>query len=211
MNPSFKAAIREALDRPLIIADRFHYCRYIYWGMDKVRRRIQKEWHSYDRKKCKRMRHVFYKDSTKLTEKQEWHLKRYIGFSSELGRAYDLKESYCRWFKQAKENGPTSMNKTKESLHTFYEEVKKAKIPEFLSAIKTLKNWQSEILNSFATTTQMAFWKALITGQRYLNEMPTVSAALNDLEQKSYYQVNIKESGFTSVRVMEQNLYHPNI
>ena len=150
MNPSFKAAVREALDRPLIIADRFHYCRYIYWAMDKVRRRIQKEWHAYDRKKCKRMRHVFYKDSTKLTEKQQWYLKRYIGFSSELGRAYDLKESYCRWFKQAKKDGPTAMGMTKESLQGFYEEVKKAEIPEFSRAIKTLQNWQPEILNSLA-------------------------------------------------------------
>lgn len=150
MNPSFKAAVREALDRPLIIADRFHYCRYIYWAMDKVRRRIQKEWHAYDRKKCKRMRHVFYKDSTKLTEKQQWYLRRYIGFSSELGRAYDLKESYCRWFKQAKKDGLTAMGKTKESLQGFYEEVKKAEIPEFSRAIKTLQNWQPEILNSLA-------------------------------------------------------------
>ena len=43
MNPAFKAAVRKALDRPLIIADRFHYSRYIHWALDDVRRKVQKE------------------------------------------------------------------------------------------------------------------------------------------------------------------------
>ncbi len=30
--------------------NRFHYCRYIHWAVDEVRRK-QKEWHAYDRKK----------------------------------------------------------------------------------------------------------------------------------------------------------------
>ncbi|MGF9641377.1 transposase, partial [Salinimicrobium profundisediminis] len=61
MSPSFKAAVQQALGKPVIVADRFHFVRYIYWALDGVRRRIQAEWHDYDRKKCKRMRHVFYK------------------------------------------------------------------------------------------------------------------------------------------------------
>ena len=79
MNPSFKAAVKQALGRPSIIADRFHYCRYIYWAIDEVRRKVQKERHAYDRKNCKRMRHVLYKRSEKLTEKNRWYLDRYIG------------------------------------------------------------------------------------------------------------------------------------
>lgn len=150
MNPSFKSAVYEALGGPIIVADHFHFCRYIYWAMDQVRRRIQNDWHPYDRKKCKKMRHVFYKDRTKLNEKQRWYLKRYLTFSSELHKAYELKESFRQWFKKAKENGPTGMSKTKESLQDFYKKVKKSKIPEFLKAIKTLQNWQTQILNSFA-------------------------------------------------------------
>ena len=51
MNPAFKAAVKKSLNRPIIIADRFHYCRYIHWAVDEVRRKVQKEWHAYDRKK----------------------------------------------------------------------------------------------------------------------------------------------------------------
>lgn len=69
MNPSFKAAVRQSLGRPVIVADRFHFSRYIY-SMDEVRRQIQKEWDKYNRTKCKRMRHVFYKRASKLSPKQ---------------------------------------------------------------------------------------------------------------------------------------------
>src|SRR5690606_24651283 len=78
MSPSFKAAVQEALGKPVIVADRFHFCRYIYWALDGVRRRVQKNWHGFDRKGCKRMRHVFYKANEKLTEENHWYLERYL-------------------------------------------------------------------------------------------------------------------------------------
>jgi transposase len=61
MSPSFKSAVQSALGKPVIVADRFHFCRYIYWALDRVRKRVQKGFSEYDRKKCKRMRHVFHK------------------------------------------------------------------------------------------------------------------------------------------------------
>ncbi|MGN7943301.1 ISL3 family transposase [Virgibacillus sp. 6R] len=150
MSPSFKAAVQQALGKPVIIADRFHFVRYIYWALDSVRRRIQSDWHDYDRKKCKKMRHVFHKHSEKLTEEDKWYLKRYLGFSKELKTAYELKEAFSNWFVQAKENGLGNILKTKTSLIDFYRKVEQANIPEFKKAIKTLQNWQIEIVNSFA-------------------------------------------------------------
>jgi len=147
MNPSFKSAVKQALGRPLTIADRFHFCRYIYWAIDEVRRKVQKEWHAYDRKKCKRMRFVLYKRNDKLTDKHRWYLDRYTGFSDELKRAYELKEAYCEWFDWAKTADDVS--EVKRRLEAFYRKVEEAKIPAFLKAIRTLKNWQVEILNSF--------------------------------------------------------------
>ncbi|WP_077703226.1 ISL3 family transposase [Virgibacillus dokdonensis] len=149
MSPSFKAAVQKALGKPVIVADRFHFCRYIYWALDGVRRRIQSEWNDYDRKKCKRMRYVFYKDSAKLTEKERWYLDRYLGMDEELRRAYELKESYCFWFKQAKENGQVKIKETKQGLLDFYRKVEQEGLPEFEKAIRTFKNWQTEVLNSF--------------------------------------------------------------
>ncbi|MFE8704244.1 ISL3 family transposase [Cytobacillus sp. FJAT-54145] len=150
MSPSFKAAVQQALGKPIIVADRFHFVRYIYWALDGVRRRVQSTWHDYDRKKCKKMRYVFHRDSEKLTEEDQWYLNRYLGFSEELNVAYHLKEAFAQWFKQAKVNGLESILQTKELLNEFYRKVEQVNIPEFKKAIQTLQNWQVEILNSFA-------------------------------------------------------------
>ncbi|MEG0681866.1 MAG: ISL3 family transposase [Eubacterium sp.] len=148
MNQSFKAAVKEALNRPVIIADRFHYCRSIYWALDKVRRTVQLEWHAYDRKRMKRMRYVFYKREAQLNEKQLWELNRYRSRSPLLKSAHELKEAYCEWFDWAKKS--TDMNEIKERLLSFYRKVTERNIPAFNQVMKTLKNWQTEILNSFA-------------------------------------------------------------
>ena len=148
MNPSFKAAVKKALNRPVIIADRFHYCRYIHWAIDEVRRKVQKEWHAYDRKKMKRMRYVLHKDATKLTQEDHWYLERYLKMSPELKEAYELKELYKKWQREAK--SARDITAVKLGLEAFYREVELTKNPAFLKAIKTFKNWQVEILNSYA-------------------------------------------------------------
>lgn len=150
MSHSFKAAVKKALGKPVIIADRFHFCRYIYWALDAVRRRVQKNWNDYDRKKGKRMRYVFYKNSAKLTEKDRWYLKRYLEMDEELKRAYELKEAYCAWFQASKKRDPEEILKTKEALLEFYRMVEQVGIPEFQKAMGTFRNWQTEILNSFS-------------------------------------------------------------
>lgn len=150
MSPSFKAAVDEALGKPVIVADRFHFCRYIYWALEKVRRKEQNKFHDYDRKKCKRMRHVFYKRYEKLTDKQLWYLNRYLNMSDYLRKAYELKEAYCRWFDEAKTLGDSDLITIKEKLYDFYKLVKSSGVEEFEKAIETFQNWQKEILNSFA-------------------------------------------------------------
>jgi transposase len=149
MSPSFKAAVQQALGRPVIVADRFHFYRYIFWALDGVRRRAQQDFHEYDRKKCKRMKYVFHKDQSDLTEEERWHLKRYLEMSKELKVAYELKEAYRTWFYRAKEMGQEQITQVKEELKDFYQIVETSGIPEMKKAIKTFKNWQTEILNSF--------------------------------------------------------------
>jgi transposase len=101
MSTSFKSAVQSALGKPVIVADRFHFCRYIYWALDRVRKRIEQSFHDFDRKTCKRIRHIFHKENTKLTDEQS-------------------------------------------------KKVEDSNIPEMMDAIKTFRNWQTEILNSFA-------------------------------------------------------------
>lgn len=149
MSPSFKSAVQQALGSPIIIADRFHFCRYIYWALDLVRRNVQKDFHEYDRKKCKRMKHVFHKSLETLSEKQYWYLERYLNLSHELTHAYQLKEMFRSWFDQAKQENQNPGKGVKEGLYAFYQEVEASGLAELKKAAQTLKNWQTEILNSF--------------------------------------------------------------
>ena len=150
MSYPFKAAVRKALGNPVIIADRFHFSRYIYWALERVRIQEQSKFSDYDRKKCKRMRHVFYKHREDLTDNQKWYLERYLNLSDRLRVAYQLKELYCDWFKLAKAKGKTDMRTVKEALKEYYKHVYSTDLLEFHKAIETFQNWQTEILNSFA-------------------------------------------------------------
>lgn len=95
--------ITETAKLPRVITiDEYKFCRYIYWALDGVRRRVQKNWNDYDRKKGKRMRHVFYKNSEKLTKKDRWYLKRYLEMDDEPKQAYELEEADCVWFRTSK-------------------------------------------------------------------------------------------------------------
>ncbi|BAC13308.1 hypothetical conserved protein [Oceanobacillus iheyensis HTE831] len=60
-------------------------------GFRKSENSCTAKFHDYDRKKCKRMRHVFYKKQSKLTKKQQWYLDCYLHMSPDLKRAHELK------------------------------------------------------------------------------------------------------------------------
>ncbi|RIW26001.1 ISL3 family transposase, partial [Bacillus salacetis] len=102
-----------------------------------MRRRVQKDFHPYDRKKCKRMKHIFHKPYSQLNDRQHWYLERYLGLSEELRTAYALKEAYRLWFEEAKEIGTSAPNKVKEGLYNFYRQVESSSLKEFHQAIQT--------------------------------------------------------------------------
>ena len=42
IDTSFKAAVKKSLDRPIIVADCFHYSRYIHRDVDEVRKKSKR-------------------------------------------------------------------------------------------------------------------------------------------------------------------------
>ncbi len=69
--------------------------------------------------------------------------------SSELREAYQLKESFRERFSHSKELGKQG-RMVEKGLYAFYQKVEAIRVKEFHRAIQTLKNWQKEVLNSFA-------------------------------------------------------------
>jgi len=95
------------------------------------------------------MRRIFYKKKEELNAKERWYLNRYLQKSETLKKAYELKEAFCRWLELAKENGAEGILQTKEELHQFYQRVEESGIEAFQRCVRTLRNWEMEILNSF--------------------------------------------------------------
>jgi transposase len=116
----------------------------------------------------KRMKHVFHKANDKLSKEDRWLLERYLNMSEELKRAYELKEAYREWFTRAKELGITSINHVKKELHELFEKIKSEGISEMCDVIKTFRNWQTEILNSFVYSYSNGFLEGINNSTKVL-------------------------------------------
>jgi transposase len=91
MSAPFHQAARRALNRPIIVADRFHVHRHVYWALERVRRRVQHTLSSYHRKRCKRLKHVFTKKAEALTAQQRKIRDHYLKSS---GRPMSSKKPF---------------------------------------------------------------------------------------------------------------------
>ncbi|WP_260490326.1 ISL3 family transposase [Listeria booriae] len=146
LSQAFKSAVQKALGKPVIIADSFHFSRYIYWALSKVRIRVQEQFHPYDRKRCKRIRGLLYKRKKALTPAEKIRIQHYLDLHPDLQTAYDIKEAYQAWFDTNKRKERRDVRQT---LHDFYQLVRDTHLPEFIKAIGTLERWETEIINAF--------------------------------------------------------------
>lgn len=139
------------------------------------------------------MRHVLYKRSEKLTEKNRWYLNRYLGMSDELKKAHELKEAYCEWFDWAKSTEDVA--EVKRRLEVFYRKVGEAQIPAFIKAIKTLKNWQVEILNSFSFNYSNGFLEGINNKTKVMKRNAYGFRRFDHFKAKILLNIKYKEIG----------------
>ncbi|WP_226038594.1 ISL3 family transposase [Aquibacillus saliphilus] len=143
LSKSFKQAVRKALGNPLIIADRFHYMRQVYWALDEVRREVQRELDKKARIRMKRSKKLLWKSTYKLSEEEQEKVNQLLQIHSGLREAYDLKNKLDQWFKESDE--VTAMQGLEECLMA----MNASKIEAFHKVMKTFKRWKQEILQSF--------------------------------------------------------------
>ncbi|ABY95038.1 transposase, IS204/IS1001/IS1096/IS1165 family protein [Thermoanaerobacter pseudethanolicus ATCC 33223] len=77
-----------------IAIDKFHFTRYIYWAIENVRKRIQKELPDNKRKYFKRSRKLLLAKYDTLTTEQKEELEVMFWYSDDLRIAYLLKEEF---------------------------------------------------------------------------------------------------------------------
>ena len=125
-----------------VLVDKFHYVRQVYWALDNVRKRIQKQFIKEKRIYFKHSKKLLYKDYTKLEREEQQQLYNMLSQSEEFRQAWLLKEHFID-FKRSR-----TTEQAEKELHIWLLEAEEYEIPEFKAATTAFHNWAREILNS---------------------------------------------------------------
>lgn len=137
----FRSVAKQLFPEAKIIADKFHVIRVVINSLENVRKRIQKEFHDAKRKWFKRSRHLLLKPEYKLTDYDKIELNRMLNSSSELEKAWILKEKFYEIFRKV------TRTEAKKDLRDWLLLANQLSIPEFKHCITTFTNWRTEIAN----------------------------------------------------------------
>lgn len=126
-----------------IVIDKFHFTRYVYWALENVRKRVQKELEDNLRKYFKRSRKLLLKWYEELTPEQKEKLEVMFWYSGDLRKAHKLKEEFRKVLKSG------NSAEAKVELKKWIETAERSRLSEFCRCIRVFRDWFSEIVNSF--------------------------------------------------------------
>lgn len=131
--------------KAMIVADRFHYLRLVYWAFDKVRIEEQHKLHPQRRRYFKRSKALLWKRRSKLKEDDLGAVEVMLRISPRLAQAYLLKERFLDFLDSR------NVSQAKQQLALWFALVDSSGLDEFKRCRETLFNWITPVLNSFAT------------------------------------------------------------
>ncbi len=127
----------------LLVIDRFHYLRQVYWAFDKIRREEQLKFSKERRRYFKRSKKLLWARFSKLSDENKQAVEVMLMTSERLRMAYLLKEKFLEFM------DASSFENAKQKLTAWYLYVSSCNLPEFDSCYATISRWQEGILNSF--------------------------------------------------------------
>ena len=142
MNPHFRRVSQVCFPNAVIVADRYHVVRQVYWAMERVRKNEQNKLSKGFRKYFKKSKHLLSKKPEKLTEEEMDRLALMFEIAPRLADAYRLKNEFLSVIRTK------SSTEGKHRLTDWLLSAELMDIPEFLDCTKAYHNWFQEILNS---------------------------------------------------------------
>lgn len=127
----------------IIVIDRFHYIRQVFWAFDKVRREEQYKFSKDRRRYFKRSKSLLWSRFHRLSEENQLAVEVMLSISPRLKEAYLLKEKFMEFIDSK------SFDEAKKRLYDWYIYVSVSNLPEFNYCLGTIQRWQDNILNSF--------------------------------------------------------------
>ena len=142
MNPHFRRVSQVCFPNAVIVADRYHVVRQVYWAMERVRKNEQNKLSQRFRKYFKKSKYLLSKKPEKLTDEEMDRLALMFEIAPRLADAYRLKNEFLTVIRTK------SSTEGKPKLSDWLLSAELMDIPEFLSCTKAYHNWFQEILNS---------------------------------------------------------------
>jgi transposase len=138
----YRSVVETKLPNAKAVADRFHVMQNLNKALDDCRKQAKRD--SDDKEIWKQAKYVVLKNRENLTGEQEGILNRVLAASSSLKTCYELKESFRGIFNSSenKEIGSSELSK-------WILDVLRKDTAEYYAFLKTLLNWEKNILNYF--------------------------------------------------------------
>lgn len=142
MNPHFRRVAQICFRNALIVADRYHVIRQVYWAMERVRKNEQNRLSVRFRKYFKKSKSLLMKPIERLTEEEAGRLALMFEIAPKLADAYRMKNEFLTVIRSK------SSCEGKQRLIDWLSAVDAMDLPEFCSCANAYRNWFREILNS---------------------------------------------------------------
>ena len=142
MNPHFREVGKACFKNAVIVADRYHVIRQVYWAMERVRKNEQNKLSAGFRKYFKKSRYLLMKPMEKLTDEEADKLALMFEIAPRLADAYRLKNEFLTVIRSK------SSAEGKRKLADWLMAVEVMDLPEFSDCSRAYHNWFKEILNS---------------------------------------------------------------
>ena len=142
MNPHFRQVGKICFKNAVIVADRYHVIRQVYWAMERVRKNEQSELSAHFRKYFKKSKYLLTKPIDMLTAEEADRLALMLDIAPRLAAAYRLKNEFLTVIRSK------SSQEGKKKLADWLQSVEMMELPEFNDCTKAYRNWFQEILNA---------------------------------------------------------------
>ena len=142
MNPHFRNVANTCFKQAVVVADRYHVVRQVFWAVEKVRKNEQSKLPDKHRKYFKKSKYLLMKQIDKLSEEEMDRLALMFELAPRLADAYRIKNEFLVAFHSK------SSQECRKKLADWLLSVEVMQMPEFDDCVKAYRNWFQEILNA---------------------------------------------------------------
>lgn len=143
MSRAFRGAALAAFPGVKIVIDKFHVIGVVIEALDETRKRVQRSKPKGQKNPVYRLRHLLRKGREKLDTEEQARLQAVLDQEPDLQMAYQLKEAFRDWYRiLIPQCAP-------QRLQEWCQQAEATGFAEWQEAVKTIRNWQYEILNYF--------------------------------------------------------------